>query len=249
MIRAKIDVSQYERKMKEFTKKLNKDVSDSIIELGQSTARQLAIATEPRGLNEKAKAISEKAVFYDFSKAYDYVGQTYNTLKAINFKTAVAFAKAVRAGNLEAAERYGRKYISGFQIRTSDDGEHMDRQRNNKGRVRDGADTLGITDNSALLKIAQEKSKNVAYVKLAWLQAGRSLGAKTRIPGWINKGKTYGDSNIIRNGWATIIQLHNKITYTSNILSSAKMRMALRAGYRNHLSKLERQINALCKRF
>lgn len=235
--------------MKEFTRKLNKDAGDSIVELAQSSARQLAIATEPRGITGKAKEVSEKAVFYDFSKAYDYVGQTYNRLKTINFKTAVAFAKAVQAGNLQQAEKYARKYLGGFEMKTSDDGGHMDRVRNSKGRVRDGAETMGISDNSALQKIAETKSKNIAYSKLAWLQAGRSLGAKTRIPTWMSKGKTYGTARVIRKGWGTVVELYNMISYSTNVLPPSKMKNALRAGYRNHISKLERQINALCKRF
>lgn len=249
MIKIAIDTSQYEQKMKEFTKKLNKDAGDSIVELAQSSARQLAISTEPRGLTGKAKDISQNAVFFDFSKAYDYVGQTYNRLKAINFKTAIAFAKAVQAGDLQQAEKYARKYIGGFEMKTSDDGGHMDSVRNNKGRVKDNAETMGISDNSALQRIAEAKSKNIAYSKLAWLQAAQSLGAKTRIPAWIRKDKTYGSSRVLRNGWSTIIELHNRISYATNVLTTGKMRMALRAGYRNHLNKLQRQIDALCRKF
>lgn len=249
MLKARVDYSQLERKFKKLSKDLGKTAEQAIIELGQSSARQLAIATEPRGLSAKQKQISEDVINKDFNTAYDFVGQTYKSLRQYSQKTATAFAKAVQANNLQAAERYAKKYLPGFEMRESDDGGHMDSVRGARGRVKDNAQIMGIRDNAVLLKINDDKKKSIGFSKLGWLQAGKSLGAKTRIPKWIEKGRSYGSSKVDRKGWKTFVYLYNKISYATNLLTASKVRGALRTAYKNQISKMERAIKATCKKF
>ena len=92
MIRATIDTRSLERKLQELRIQVGKTAEDNLRETAQIGAKQLAIRTEPYGLGTAQKDGLQKGIYRDVNKAYDYIGQTFNTLKRFNKRLAYAFS-------------------------------------------------------------------------------------------------------------------------------------------------------------
>ncbi len=248
-VSATLDTRELERSLKQLTKELNKTAEETITEMAASGCRQLAIATEPRGLSQKQKDISQKVVYKDFSKAYDYIGQTYNSLKERSQRTAIAFAKAVNNGDYNAAERYARKYLPGYQFRETADDDHIDTVRNQRGRVRNNAEQLGAKSITSLDSIKEARSRKIGYVKAAWLAAGKKLKSKGRIPEWLRHNKSNHLVSTLKTGWSFTIIVTNLVTYTTNILSESKKKKAIMTAYTGQLKRMQKKVEAACRKF
>lgn len=250
MIRATSNSKEIEAKLKKLSKELNKEASDTIIEIAQIGGRQLATRIEPYGLTGKAKDIAEKGVYKDINNAYDYVGQTFNTIKKQNLNAAYAFANAIHANDLIAAEKIAKRYISSFSMAQSDTGMHLEKVRNSKGHVSNSNnDVMGIVSNSEIDKIKDTKKITAGISKAGFLQAVRAIGGKGRIPGWLNKSKNLGTGTINKNGWNTTVTLHNFVKYVTNLLTPAKINASVKNAYQNQIKKLEKQLEKMSKNF
>ena len=251
MFRVTIDTRDLEAKLKKLSKDLNKTAEETITEMAQTGGRQLAFRIEPYGLNSKAEQIAKKAIYKDVNSAYDYVGQTYNEIKKLNPRLAIAYSKAVNDGDLNAAEQYARTAIKQYEMRETDySGAHLDSIRNRKGRVDyNNQRVMGIKNNAEIDTIKTKKSVTAGISKSGWLQAAKDIGAKTRIPSWLRKSKNYGRAQIIRNGWNTIVTLFNDVPYISNLMTPSKVDAALKNAYRNQVKRMEKQLKAITSRF
>jgi hypothetical protein len=134
-------------------------------------------------------------------------------------------------------------------MESSDDGGHLEDVRNNKGRVGHNAKVMGIANNSEIDKIKHAKVVTAGVSKAGWLQAIISIGAKSRIPAWLRKKDSLGYGTIQRNGWRTVVTLHNRVKYVSNLLPQSKINKVMRTAYLNQIKKLQKQLAALGKNF
>lgn len=247
MINIKIDDKALQQSFKEFTNKLNKTAEDSIIELARTGSTSLANHVEPFGTAKKAKNILEGSILKDISKAYHGTGKTYNEIRKISPNLAIAYIKAVKNNDLEAAERYARRAISNYQdVKYSDSGEYLQSIRGSKGRVTKDA-PISLINDQEIESIRREKILSAGTAKAGFLQAGQSIGSKKRIPAWLKKSGVLGSSNIVRNGWKTVVTIINHVRYASNILSESRVNKAVRSAYKFHIKNLQRQVDKLAK--
>lgn len=250
MIKVSTNFNDINRKLEKLSKDLNKDVEDSIIELGQVAAYQLAYRVQPYGVTGKAKETLEKAVYKDVSKAYKTTGRTYADIKIKNPKLAAAYMKAVENNDLAEAERIVEKVLSNYTSVTHDDeaGNYLQGLRNSKGRV-DKDQPMNLTDQGSIKSIKDKMATRAGLVKAGFMKAGESLGSKRRVQKWLQKTGPIGDSKIVRNGYKTIVTLWNRVRYASNVMSSSAANAAIKNAYNSQLSKMKRQIAALAKKF
>jgi hypothetical protein len=249
MVKARLDDRDLQKKLKQLTKDLNKEAADSIVEMAQIGGRQLALRMEPYGLDQKTKDNLQNVVYKDINKAYDYVGQTFNDLFKINKNIAYAFSRAVKNGDLNAAEKYVKSVRSNFEMRISDGGDHLDSVRDKNGRVGKNAKIMGISNDSEIDSIKTKKVASAGMAKAGWLQAAKSLGSKARIDKFFRKSENLGTSSVDRKQWETVVYLHNKVTYVSNLLTQSKINAAVKNAYTNQVKKLERQLKHIAKKF
>jgi hypothetical protein len=98
---------------------------------------------------------------------------------------------------------------------------------------------VNLTQDGAVSAIRREKLATAGTAKAAWLQAGDSIGAKTRVPAWLRKAKSLGRSSILRRGWSTVITLINAVRYVSNVLPMGKLRAALKSTESNQIKRIQ----------
>lgn len=249
MVKASLDDAQLQKKLKQLTRDLNKKAADSIIEMAQSGGRQLAIRVQPYGLGQKTKDNLQKMVYKDIHKAYDYVGQTFRELYKINKSTAYAFSRAANNGDLKAAEMYAKTVMANFEMQYSDSGQHLDSVRTQNGRVASGAKVMGISNDSEIDNIKAKKVTTAGMAKAGWLQAAKSLGSKARIDKFFRKSENLGTSSVNRRQWETVVYLHNKVTYVSELLTPSTINAAIKNAYTNQVKKLEKQLQYITKKF
>jgi hypothetical protein len=247
MVKVKVDDAELKRQLKKFTIGLDKTAEDSITEMARIGATQLAYRVEPYGVTKNSQTILEGAVFKDISRTYWDTGRTYNEIKKLDRKLAAAYAAAMNDGDTSKAQSIAEQVISGFSVGATDDGTHLERARNARGRVATPR-PLGITGKAELDRLKARKALSAGTAKAGWLQAGASLGSKTRIAKWLKKAAALGSSQIIRNGWLTAVILVNHVRYASSVISDAKIQAAVSNAYRNHLKRLKKQLEALGRR-
>jgi len=249
MIRGSINTNDLKRQLDKLSKEVNKTSKDNIKEIAVIGARQLAIRTEPYGVTNNQKEVLHKSIYKDINKAYDYVGQTFNRLKTFSTSIAYAYANAVHNNDLNAAERYARNYIDGYEMRETDSGNHLDSVRNLKGRVSDDSKVMGLASNAEVESIKKDEVVKAGTAKAGWMQAGRDLSSKFRIVGWLKKSGRLGYSKTTHNIYRTVITLYNDVTYVSNLISDTKIKAAVNNAYRNQIKKIKYQIKAAAQRF
>ena len=249
MLKVTIDDSVLKQKLVKLTTDLNKSASDSIIEMAGIAANQLAIRVEPYGTSNKSKTILENAIHKDLNKVYLDNAATYNAIKRINPKLAHAYSAQIRKGNFTNAHEIAAKAIPNMEQSTSDSGNLLESSRNSRGRV-GAVSPMNILDGTSLDVLHAKKVLMSGFTKAGWLQAGKSLGAKTRIPKWLKKNSgTLGSSNIVESGWKTVVTLINHVRYASSVTTPAKINAAVRNAYVNQLKKLQRQVDAIASKF
>ena len=249
MIKAEMDTRQVERDLNRLRGDLDKLSDQSVIEMAQLGSRQLAYRIDPYGLDNKSKDTAEKAIYKDVNKAYDYVGQTFNKLMQLDKNMAYAYMNAIKRNDLDAAERYARKVFVSFKVRNTDSGNHLESVRGSDGRVIHNSPVMGISSDSEIDKIKNQKKVTAGTAKAGWLQAGKSIGSKFRIPRWLTKKYTLGYSNKKKTADGMEVTLINNVTYASEVLTESKVREAVKNAYDNQMSKIKRQIAALTKKF
>lgn len=250
MVKFSVDTSSLERSLKDLSKKVNKSAEDSVIELAQASTRQLAIKTSPPGIAKKSQDILEKAIYKDINKVYQNVGVTYNQIKKINPKKATAYAYCMNNGQEANAEEIAESVLGVFDIGNVDNGGRLNANRGSNGRVGETASSpIGVSNRSEVEGLKEKKKFSAGLIKKGFLEAGKALGSRFRIPAWLrSKTSGLGDSSIVRAGWKTTVTIHNRVRYASSMISDGKIKDALRVGYNSQIKKLQKQLDALSKR-
>lgn len=248
MLRIDVNFQDVDRALERFSKQLNKDVEESVIELAQNAAYQLAYRVQPFGVANKSKDILDRAIYKDISKAYKTTGSTYAEIKKRNPSLAAAYLKAVELNDLREAESIVERVLSDYTaVQNDDSGEYLQSLRNGKGRV-DSPKPMNLTNNGAVNDLKKRLSMRAGLVKAGFMKAGQALGWKRRIPKWLNQSLPLGSGKIRRNGYKTIVTIINHVRYASNVMPDSQVKAALQNAYRNQISKLKRQIKALANR-
>lgn len=240
MIKLKLEGGrELERALRAYAKGVGIDAEESVKELARTGARQLAMRTEPFGLTGKSKRIGEMAVSKDVSLAYSSTGRTYNELRKISERKARAYGKAMEAGDHKAAERIIRSTLPDWQeVSPTDNGEHLERLRDSKGRVR-SPQIVNLANDGAVSAIRAEKMQTAGTAKAGWVQAAEAIGSKSRFSSWLRKSGALGAARVLKRGWGTVVTLFNRVRYLSNVLPDSKLRAALRQTERNQIRRIE----------
>lgn len=249
MIKIKIDDKDFKAALVKFSKDLNKDVGDSIVEMAQIGARQLAIRSQPYGIDEKAENTSIKLVYKDIGKAYHTIGRTYKEIITNNPKFAIPFLKAVNNNDYVLAEHYADKAIEYNGVANSDDGSFLEASRNGSKQHVGKISPRSIADRSSIDRIKELKIKTIGLAKAGWLNAGAAIGSKSRVPKWLRKGLALGTGTVIKNGVLTVVNLINNVRYAESVITESAISAAMNNAYRNQIKKLVMQINNLTKKF
>jgi len=248
MIRVSIDETELKRQFRRYTLELNKEASSSIVDLAKVGATQLAYRVEPYGITAKAKGILERAIYKDVHKAYSTVGKTYADLKAINPRMAQAYGAAIKEGDNAKAKAIVERILPNYAgIETKNSGQHLEGLRNARGRVT-ASHPLNLTSKTELDRLKARYAQTAGIAKSGFLQAGESLGGKGRVQKWLKRGSGLGDSDIVRNGFKTVVTLYNRVRYASNVITESKQQAAIRNAYKNHLKRMEKQMAALASK-
>lgn len=248
MLKVTIDDSVLKQKLVKLTTDLNKSASESIIEMAGIAANQLAIRVEPYGTSNKSKTILENAIHKDLNKVYLDNAATYNAIHKINPKLSHAYSAQIRKGDFNKAQEIAAKAIPKMTQSTSDSGNYLEGFRNARGRVK-AVSPMNILDSTSLDVLHAKKVLMAGTAKAGWLQAGKSLGAKTRVPKWLKKAGTLGSSNVVKNGWKTVVALINHVRYSSSVTTPAKINAAVKNAYVNQIKKLEKQVAYIASKF
>lgn len=248
MVKASINLSKVQSSLKKLSKDLNKTASETITEVAIIGSRQLATRIEPFGLTKKAETISKGAVLKDMSKVYYDTGHAYNVIKQKNKGLAVAYASAIHKNEIDKAEDIARKVITGFEVERTDSGEHLESQRNSKGRVDEGI-PMGLGDKNSLKELKEKKQATAGLAKAAWLQSGISLGGKTRMGKWLKKKSGLGNSKKRFFGLTKYVILINRVQYAHKLLTQAKINSAILNSFRNQRTRMTKQLAAITKKF
>lgn len=249
-MRVTIDDSKFIDSLKQLTQRLNKTAEESITELAQLGAKNLAQWTEPVGLNKKVKEISEKAVAKDINKAMPEVGRTFNLIKKHSQPLAMAYHRALQEGDLEAAEGYARKAIREItDVSKTAQKRHLNSQRNFKGRVKKNPQIMSVVDRGSHDAFKKQAMVNVAYVKKGWLQAGSALKMKYKPPVWLRSTQGgLGTYQRKKSGWNTKVTLINKVSYASRLIDARKINIAIKKTFTGYVKKMERMVEADIKK-
>lgn len=230
---------ELESSLKRYAKAVGMDAEEAVKEYARTGARQLAMRTEPMGLTGKAKRISEMGISKDVSLAYSSTARTYNEIRRISPRKARAYGAAIEKGDHAAAEKIVRSVLANFRdVEATDSGQHLENLRDSKGRVR-SPEIVNLTNDGAVSAIRREKLLSAGTAKAGFVQAGESIGSKSRFPAWLRKAASLGSASVLRRGWDTIVTLFNRVRYTSNVLPAAKLRAALKATEQNQIKRIE----------
>jgi hypothetical protein len=248
MVSVKIDSKNLEKSLNEFSTKLNKEVSENIVEMAQLGSRQLAHLTQPYGTSGKQKTLLETSIYKDVSKAYSTIGRTYVDIRALDRGKAAAYIKAIKANDLQAAENIIEGVLVDYtEVSSGDNGEHLQRLRNSRGRV-DTRSPMNITDDNALLNIKKKAVMRAGLVKAGFLKAGEVIKSKFRVPKWLKSSENIGSAKVNNAGSKTTVTLTNNVRYASSMISPSDIQKAIRNAYVNQLKKMKRAIDALAKK-
>lgn len=249
-MRVTVDDKQLLRSLKDFSKRLDKSAEESLTELAQLGAKNLAQWTEPVGLTKKAKDISEKAVSKDIIKAMPEVGRTFNLIKQHSLSLAMAYHRALQEGDLDAAEGYARKALREItDVSRTARRSHLDSQRNTKGRVKDKPQILSVADRGSHESFKRDTVKRIGYVKKGWLQSGTALKMKYRPPVWLRSSEAgLGTYQRRKSGWKTSVTLINRVSYAHRLTDARKIDIALKRTYKGYVKRMEKQIEADAKK-
>lgn len=248
MVKVSIDYTKLEKSLKDFSKKLDKEVSDSVVEMAQLASKQLAHHTQPFGTSEKQKNILQSAIYKDVNKAYSTIGRTYVDIKALDRSQAAAYINAIKANDLQAAENIIERVLVDYtEVKNSDAGEHLQSLRNSRGRV-DRRSPMNLIDNGAIEDIKRKVVVRAGLVKAGFLKAGEAIKSKFRIPAWLRSSENIGSATVELRGSKTSVTLINHVRYASSMISPSNIQNALRKAHINQLKKLKRQIEALAKK-
>lgn len=247
MISVKIDYKNLEKTLDEFSNKLGKTVEENIVEMAQLGSRQLSHLTQPYGTSNKQKTILENAVYKDVNKAYSTIGRTYVDIRALDRSKAAAYIKAIKANDLQAAENIIEGVLVDYtEVSAGDNGEHLQRLRNSRGRV-DTRSPMNITDDNALANIKKKAIMRAGLVKAGFLKAGEIIKSKFRVPKWLKSSENIGSAKVNSAGSQTTVTLTNNVRYASSMITPSDIQKAVKNAYVNQLRKLKFAIDKLAK--
>ncbi len=249
MVKVSLDLTKVKRQLRELRISLNKTAEETVAEIAQSAAKQLAIKIEPYGITAGAKKIAEGAVLKDVMKAYHGTGQTYKAIRQINPKLAYAYSAAIRNGNLKKAEVIARKAIAGLEVQQTDSGQYLEGKRSSKGRVPNGTAPMNIVADSALDHIRANKILTAGNSKAGFLQAGAAIGSKIRIQSWLRKKHRLGSAKKSFMAFVKSVTIINHVKYVSNLLTGSKVNSAIAYAYRNQRTRMNKQLDAMARKF
>jgi hypothetical protein len=133
------------------------------------------------------------------------------------------------------------------EVSSGDNGEHLQRLRNSRGRV-DRRSPMNITDDNALLNIKKKAVMRAGLVKAGFLKAGEIIKSKFRVPKWLKSSENIGSAKVNNAGSKTTVTLTNNVRYASSMISPSDIQKAIRNAYVNQLKKMKRAIDALAKK-
>lgn len=249
-MKVSMDTKDLNKRLKTLSRDINKAAEETVIEMAQLGSKQLAIRTKPYGITGNSKLTAEKAIFKDVNKVYQNVGVTYNTIKKYNIKKANAYAYAMNHGETQNAENIARSVLGSFRVGNVDSGQRLESNRKSNGRVIVANNPIGVADESQIASIKDQKKISAGLAKSGWIQAGKSIGAKARIPAWLRKSMSgLGSSKTIKAGWKTTVTLINHVRYASDVIKKHQINAAIKNAYKNQVKKMQRQVDSISKRF
>lgn len=239
-------VAEVNSQLKQIANKIGMDSTALTLQLGKNITTNLARATEPIGITNKAKKVSENAVSSDISKSVKTYWEISNKLKKINPRAAAIFLKYINAGNISGAKRIADKYIPVDKL--TDEfivSEHAN-NRGRRGRVSRNVKSDATRDQSGITSFRDKAIKVIGLAKAAWLQAGNDIKSTKpmSIPTWLRQTPGLGRAIVVKTINGVTITLVNNVSYAGNILTSAKMNKAVTSGYKNTLKQLQKMLDS-----
>lgn len=194
-------------------------------------------------LTEFGKALNKEASEIIKEIARNGAKNAANTTfpRGTTSKTRDSLTKAVYRDIIKSYEPHGN-------VTVTDDGSYLEGKRGTKGRVRDYNNRMKISYQS-YEDIRAKKTKTIGLVKAAWMEGANSIGTtRIRVPVWLRKDYSFGDSTVTGNDWQTSVEVKNNVDYASNVISDNQLRRILTSTYSNYMSYIDRRMNALANK-
>jgi len=235
------DSKEFERDLVKFAKKTRTDIHGAFLKLAGSSGIALAEMTHPFGLTKKVEKRIKLGVKLDVNRVYLPKSHVNRRIKEIDKRKAAGFMKAMRLGDIEAAERIARSTINATVGK--DNGEFLQTQRTRRGRVPRGNDFITGMTSPEINAIIKEGYKTVGTAKAGWYSAIGDLKTKTKKPlKWLSKDKSLGRGRSKKRRNKSIITLENRVKYIRDNLPKSKVNSALSFAKKNFFKRVQKTV-------
>lgn len=253
MINITVDTREVSNKLKILSTSLNKDIETTYKELASLTASKLAYICQPYGMGNKQRDILRKAVLKDVSSSYWDIGRTANEIKKLGGQNMqAAFLTAVHAGDWTRAEEVVKNVIKNIDdFRTQAEPSHLNKNRKGHPRKRvlkEPSSAQVVMSNSSINTLKSKHVVNAGMAKAGWADIVSKLSPQKRIAKWVKRAGL-GSYKIIKNGAMFILSITNEVRYASAVLGANDIQKAISQSVNNHINRMERMIEATCKKF
>jgi len=132
-------------------------------------------------------ALGKNAALRDVGRVFGSFQQATNEIKNQSKDAAKGFAKAIKDGNMQEAERIAQSVgIQGGQADVGKLDPRIHQASRNEGRVK-RKNIARFVDKKELDAYKKKVTAMVGFAKSAWLHAGRRFGAMTNTPAFIKR--------------------------------------------------------------
>ncbi|WOO40379.1 hypothetical protein [Rubellicoccus peritrichatus] len=247
----KLTATVDDRVLKSKLRRLSAANGKTIPQVTKQSARRvsvnLAYQTQPHGFSSRAHgrgkrktAIDVRNVFLSPSKAFDAIARRSEDL-------ASAFWLFLQNNQYAKARKIAME--EGIDLTRSLQKQRHSSARNSKGRVpKKNSQQTVVPDDAKRDKYLQKIQKRVGLAKAGWAACARLLGGTRGIPAWAKgkKGVSKVSGSVIesRGSRSVNYQLHNRVPYASDVLSSSSARAAFKREERVAANLLDRAIDA-----
>jgi len=235
--------------MERFAKAIGTDIRGAVVAKTIQTGNKLAFATEPFGIKPESRLKAQRSIEGDVHKVFLLHAHTMSLLKKISVNIAASYHVAVKEGDYAEAARIAARFLN-RSILTGGN-EVLEGQRNRKGRVRDGNDSVLSRDKTKVLSYKEKVMKTAGLSKGGWYAAVADIReAKARRPiKWLRHPSSSGTGTIKGGDWGTEVTLVNNVPYAARNLKASKLHKALKEDTRNFENRMNRTIaNANAKK-
>jgi hypothetical protein len=218
-------------------RKINGELPRIVKTEARGMAVQLAIATRPTGITEKAHKRGKANVAKDIGKVFASPAEAFEVIQKTDPDAAERFWANVKNRRFARAQTALQKSNSAWNRLTVG---RLNRSlhsssKNSEGLVQIKTPLQVVTSADARENYIRQIQKRVGFAKGVWANAAKSLGGQVRnLAQWITRHKqSPGSSKFERIGGRTSASLKSTLDYMDDVLKYKSINYAMRIAEKN----------------